>query len=244
MNLVHCSDYREMSSLAAALVLETLSEKPDLLLCAATGSSPEGLYAQLSKIARTNKEAFARMRVLKLDEWGGIPGNHSVTCEYYLQHKLLDPLGIPGKRYISFRADPGDPVQECRRISSRLEHEGPIDLCILGLGRNGHLGLNEPAHELESHCHVATLSEESLRHPMIASLDNKPTYGLTLGMEEILSSRQILMLVSGKEKKDIAERFLEAKVSTKLPASLLWLHPRTECLVDMSILENYSLPAR
>ena len=237
MNLVHCSDYPEMSRLAAALVLEALAEKPDLLLCAATGSSPEGLYAELAKLARGNKEIFRRMRILKLDEWGGIPDNHPVSCEYYLREKLLDPLGIPSERYISFSSDPEDPDAECKRILSNLEKEGPIDLCILGLGRNGHLGLNEPAAELQAHCHISALSEESLRHPMIASLETKPAYGLTLGMEEILSSRRILMLVSGWEKKKIAGEFLEGKISSALPASYLWNHKQTECLVEKDLLQ-------
>jgi len=226
-----------MSRLAAALVLEALSEKPDLLLCAATGGSPEGLYGELAGLAMTRREVFSRMRVLKLDEWGGIPENHPVSCEYYLREKLLDPLGIAAGRYFSFRSDPGDPEEECRRIRTILKNEGPIDICILGLGRNGHLGLNEPAPELEPACHVATLSEESLRHPMIASMKSKPGYGLTLGMEEILSSRQIIMLVCGKGKKTIAEHFLNGKVSAELPASFLWDHERTECLVDKRILE-------
>lgn len=237
MNISYCSDYEEMSRLASVRVLETLTEKPGLLLCAATGRSPEGLYSALAGIALGNKEAFNQMRILKLDEWGGIPENHPVSCEYYLREKLLYPLDIPGKRYISFRSNPHDPELECRRIRTRLENEGPIDLCILGLGRNGHLGLNEPAPELEPKCHVASLSEESLQHPMIVSLDSKPTFGLTLGMEEILTSRQIIMLVSGKEKKNIAELFLEGKVSSKLPASYLWQHSQVECLVDRSVLD-------
>jgi galactosamine-6-phosphate isomerase len=237
MNLVYCSGYREMSRLAAVLVLQTLSAKPDLLLCAATGSSPEGLYTELAGIARGNMEVFRQMRVLKLDEWGGIPENHPVSCEYYLREKLLDPLGIPEERYFAFRSDPMDPEEECRRIGSLLASEGPIDICILGLGQNGHLGLNEPAPELEPDCHVAGLTKESLQHPMIASLDNKPTYGLTLGMQGILSSRQIIILVSGKQKKVIAGKFLEGKLTSKLPASYLWHHQQTECLLDRTILD-------
>ena len=237
MNISYCSDYGEMSRLAAVMVLEALKGNPGLLLCAATGRSPEGLYRELAGIARGNREAFNQLRIIKLDEWGGIPENHPVSCEYYLKEKLLDPLGIPADRYISFNSDPGDPEQECRRIRSRLENDGPIDLCILGLGRNGHLGLNEPAAELKPVCHVAALSEDSLQHPMIASLDSRPAFGLTLGMEEILASRQIIMLVSGKEKKAIAEAFLEGKVSGRLPASYVWQHSQTECLVDRSILD-------
>ena len=236
MRITYCSSYGEMSHVAAAKVSEALKEKPDLLLCAATGSSPEGLYKELAATAGTQKELFSQMRILKLDEWGGIPAYHPVTCEYFLRKKLLDPLNIPTERYISFASDPDDPETECKRIQSKLKTEGPIDICILGLGANGHLALNEPAAKLEPFCHVATLTKESLQHPMIASLEQKPKYGLTLGMKEILDSRKIIMLVSGLGKKKMAEKFLEGKVSTNLPASFLWQHPQVECLVDREIL--------
>jgi galactosamine-6-phosphate isomerase len=232
MHITYCGDYGEMSSMAASLVLEDIKKKPELLLCTATGSSPEGLYRELATTAEKEKELFKQLRILKLDEWGGIPQNHPVSCEYFLRIKLLDPLNIPIERYISFCSNSGDPEAECSRISSLVETQGPIDICILGLGANGHLALNEPAAQLEPHAHVATLSEESLQHPMIASLEQKPAYGLTLGMEEILSSRLIIMLVSGKEKKHMAEKFLEGKVSTSLPASFLWQHPQVKCLVN------------
>jgi galactosamine-6-phosphate isomerase len=236
MQITYCSSYGEMSHVAAALVREALKEKPNLLLCTATGSSPEGLYKELAATAGPRKELFSQMRILKLDEWGGIPENHPVTCEYFLRKKLLVPLEIPAERYISFASDPEDPVGECSRIRSNLKTEGPIDICILGLGANGHLALNEPAAKLEPFCHVAALTKESLQHPMIASLEQKPKYGLTLGMKEILDSRKIIMLVSGKGKKKIAEKFLEGKVSTELPASFLWQHPQVECLVDREIM--------
>jgi galactosamine-6-phosphate isomerase len=232
MNVIKCADYQEMSRKAASLILENIRKKPELLLCTATGSSPEGLYRELAKTAEDEKEQFKQLRILKLDEWGGIPENHPVSCEYFLREKLLTPLAIPRERYISFASDPEDPAKECSRISSLVETHGPIDICILGLGANGHLALNEPAAQLEPQAHVAALSEESLRHPMIASLEQKPSYGLTLGMEEILSSRLIIMLVSGKGKKQIAELFLEGTVSTELPASFLWNHPQVECFVD------------
>jgi putative deaminase/isomerase len=244
MQIVYCKDYQEMSSMAASLVLEDIKKKPELLLCTATGSSPEGLYSELATTAEKEKDVFKQLRILKLDEWGGIPENHPVSCEYFLREKLLTPLAIEDERYISFRSNPDDPEEECKRIRSLVETQGPIDICILGLGANGHLALNEPASKLQAYAHVAALSEESLRHPMITSLEQKPSYGLTLGMEEILSSRLIIMLVSGKGKKQIAEKFLEGSVTTELPASFLWQHPNVECLVDRGVLESYSFPAR
>ena len=188
--------------MGASLVMETVKKKPNLLLCAATGSSPEGLYKELATLAHVELEPFKQLRILKLDEWAGIPESHPVSCEYFLKKKLLGPLDIAQERYISFASDP-----------------------------------NEPAPKLEPFCHVAALSAESLKHPMIASLDQKPEYGLTLGLKEILDSRLIIMLVSGKEKKHVAEKFLEGSVSTELPASFLWQHPQVECLVDQTVLD-------
>lgn len=234
MRITRCEDYREMSTRAAELVLEELRKKPGLLFCAATGSSPEGLYEELGK--RYLKEAglFDKLRILKLDEWGGIPENHPVTCEHYLRKHLLEPLAIPEERYLGFRSDPEDPEAECKSIRNTLAREGPIDLCILGLGQNGHLGLNEPASQLEPFCHVAKLSELSLEHKMIADMNIKPRYGITLGMQEILSSRKIVLLVTGTGKKGMVNRLLEEKISTALPASLLWTHGHVECLLDRS----------
>lgn len=237
MHITYCTDYQEMSKKAASLFREEIQKQPNLLLCAATGSSPEGFYLELATTAGGESKLFNQLRVLKLDEWGGIPENHPVSCEYFLRNRLLEPLSIPPERYISFESDPEDPDAECHRIRSQLEREGPIDVCILGLGLNGHLGLNEPAAKLEPYCHRTALTEESLQHSMIASMEAKPAYGLTLGMKEILSSRKIIMLVSGKEKKRMAEKFLEGSVSTDLPASFLWLHPHVECLVDRGVLE-------
>jgi galactosamine-6-phosphate isomerase len=237
MEITYCIDYREMSKTAADLVMDQIIKKPDLLLCAATGNSPEGLYRKLAAIAGRERQLFRQLRIIKLDEWGGVPENHPVTCEYFLRNRLLDPLGISPEHYISFASDPENAEEECERISTRLQHEGPIDICILGLGRNGHLALNEPAAGLEPFCHVADLTVESLQHPMIAALEKKPGYGLTLGMQEILRSRKIIMLVAGKEKKQVAEKFLESKVTTTLPASFLWLHPHVECLVDQEIMQ-------
>jgi len=237
MRITHCRSYQEMSDMATSLVLEELVNKPNLLLCAASGSSTEGLYRELVRTAGKDKSLFNRIRIMKLDEWGGVPAYYPVTCEFFLKKKLIEPLDISKDRYITFASDPEDPEAECQRIQSRLIKEGPIDVCILGLGQNGHLGFNEPSPELEPYCHVAELSAESLQHTMISSLERKPKYGLTLGMKEILSSRKIILLLSGTGKKKIAEKFLEGKFSTELPASLLHLHPHAECLIDGEVLD-------
>lgn len=236
MRFIACESYQDMSLRAASLVEEELQKLPGLLLCAATGHSPEGLYEAMSARASEKPELFDQMRVLKLDEWAGIPENHPASCENFLRKKLLEPLSLPDTRYLSFSSDPADPSAQCLEIRHRLAQEGPIQLCILGLGQNGHLGLNEPGESLEPFCHLAKLASRSLEHEMIASLEVKPTYGITLGMQEILSSKKIILLLTGKAKKEVYAELKKGKISTRLPASFLWTHADADCLVDMQTL--------
>ncbi len=234
MNIFHCHSYEEMSIRAATLVLDEMARKPDLLLAAATGNSPGGLYGALDRKAKADYSFFEHLRILKLDEWGGVPENHPVTCEHYLRKRLLDPLQIGPERYFAFSSEPPDPAMECQRIQKVLESNGPVDLCILGLGLNGHLGFNEPGSFLHPHCHIATLSETSLQHSMIRSLSHPPAYGLTLGMADILRSRRIILLISGQGKEQTVQGFLSGKISTYLPASFLWLHDQVDCFIEVS----------
>lgn len=236
MRIFTCESYQDMSLRAAGLVEEELHKMPELLLCAATGKSPEGLYEAMGARAQVKPEIFDQMRVLKLDEWGGIPERHPASCEYFLRKKLLEPLSIPDERYFTFSSDAEDPKAQCLAIQDRLAKEGPIQICILGLGQNGHLGLNEPGEELEPFCHVANLSSRSLEHKMIATLEVKPTYGITLGMKEILNSKKIILLVTGEGKKEVYTELMKGKITTRLPGSFLWTHTEVDCLVDMQTL--------
>jgi len=230
----HCRDYAEMSRQAAARVIAAATARSDSLLCAPTGHSPAGLYEELVRENARNPGLFRKLRVIKLDEWRGVSPSDPASCEHYLQSRLVVPLAIASGRYLSFDSQPADPAGECARIRSELERQGPIDVCILGLGRNGHIALNEPASSLEPRCHVATLSPETLRHSMFGERDSRPDRGLTLGIGDLLAARKILLLVTGAGKERAIERFLEARVTTDLPATFLWLHHDVEVFLDDS----------
>ena len=223
-----------MSRRAAAHVIAAATAKSDFLLCAPTGHSPAGLYQELIREGARQPDLLRNFRVVKLDEWLGMPPSDPASSEHYLQSRLVGPLAIAAERYLSFDSETKDPVRECARISAELERKGPIDVCILGLGRNGHVGLNEPAPNLQPPCHVAKLSAETLGHAMMGGRNAKPESGLTLGMGDILASRKILLLVTGAGKERAIEKFLEATITTDLPASLLWLHRDVEVLLDDS----------
>lgn len=231
MNITYCNDYDHLSELASSIVIEEVSRKKDLLLCAATGNSPTGLYKQLSKLAK-DSDFFNQLRIIKLDEWGGIPMDDPITCEQYIQKNIISPLKISTERYFSFNSAPKNIIDECSRMQNVIEHQGSIDICILGLGTNGHIGLNEPAHYLTPHFHKAQLSEQTLQHQMIQSGKGTPTYGITLGIKDILSSKRIILLITGKGKKKATEMLLTQRITTQLPASFLWLHQSVECFIQ------------
>lgn len=232
MQITILDTYEDLSRQAAAIILRQLEEKKDMLLCAATGNTPDRTYALLGEEYGRRPGLFDDLRVLKLDEWGGLPMTDPATCEQYLRTRLIAPLGIDDRRYISFCSQPDDPLEECRRIQGRLSEAGPIDCCVLGLGVNGHIGFNEPAAFLQPGCHVAQLSPTSLQHTMVANANGRPSYGLTLGVADILQAGMVLLLVSGPSKKEITRDLLLQRVTPGLPASFLWLHPNAICLLD------------
>ncbi len=235
MNVVTCENYERLSAQAASIVGAHLERKHSLLLCAATGNSPVGLYGELARRATVDRDLFRSLKVIALDEWGGVRESDPGSAAGYLRERVLAPLAISADRFIAF--DPAiDPAEACSRMRAELERIGPIDLAILGLGRNGHVGFNEPGPALVPYCHVAQLSEETRRHAMTRSMKEPPRHGLTLGLQEILASRRILLLVTGEGKQQTVARLLTEEVTTTLPASLLWLHGSVDCLIDRAVL--------
>lgn len=227
------ADYEELSRHAARTVMHLAMHEPDLLVCAATGASPTRTCEIIASAWQGRPDHTGRMRIVKLDEWGGLSGDDPGSCEAYLRRHLLGPLSISDDRYLGFRGGASSPETECRRVADALGAMGPIDVCVLGLGLNGHLGFNEPADALHPHAHVATLSPESLAHPMVKGSGKPITYGLTLGMADILQSKQVLLLVNGPHKFEPLRRLLEVRtVTPRFPASFLWLHPDVTCLCD------------
>ncbi len=217
-------DYEKMSKQAAEDILALVAGHPKAVICLATGSTPTHTYELLAKGAKGEEKRFANVHIVKLDEWGGLPIDHPSTCEFYLRKYVLTPLGISQERFLSLRPDAGEPKAECARVQAELDRLGGIDLCVLGLGVNGHLGFNEPAESIQPYVHVAALAPKTQKHPMLEGSEIVPSYGMTLGMANILSAKQIMLLVNGQHKVSQLQRLLSQKVETSFPASFLWLH--------------------
>lgn len=238
MNIKFCNDYDHMSQLAYDSIVSDLKIKSKQLICTATGNSPTGVYKKLAEYYKIQPNYFKDISIIKLDEWGGIDINDPSSCETYIRRKILVPLHILNERYIAFKSNSNSPEKECERIQNEIDEKGPIDLCILGIGVNGHIGFNEPAESLSSGCHIGQLAQTSMQHQMVNEVKNKPSYGLTLGMADILNSKKIILLITGANKEKITEQLLNKSITTLLPASLLWLHNNVECYIDSDSLKK------
>jgi galactosamine-6-phosphate isomerase len=231
------SDHEDLSRFAKDQLVQQLRAKPDSIFCLAAGTTPQRTYELFREHYVLEPDLFARLRIIKLDEWGGLAPDDEASCEQFLRRLLIDPLRMHD-RYVGFMGRPADGAAECSRIAGWLERHGPIDTCVLGLGMNGHLGFNEPAPALQAHAHVAQLSSASLSHSMLARAKDRPTFGLTLGMADLLHSRHALLLVSGESKRTPLGKLLEGAISTEFPASLLALHLSATLVCDRAAHES------
>ncbi|NQU23686.1 MAG: 6-phosphogluconolactonase [Candidatus Nealsonbacteria bacterium] len=237
---VVCEDFETMSRTAADMMADEIRAKRDLAISLATGDSPTRCYQLLAARRAEDPELFSEVRFVKLDEWGGLQPNDPATCEYYLRKHMIGPLGIPDERFIAFHSNPPDDQAECDRVRGELERLGVIDLCVLGLGMNGHLGFNEPADSLRQIPHAAALSKTAMSHSMLDDADQPQAVrcGLTLGMGNIMHAGKVMLLVTGSHKRPAMRQFLARRITARFPASMLWMHREVWCICDADCVEG------
>ena len=232
MKISETTNYQSMSEKACELLIKCLKTKPDALFCIATGSSPTKAYQLFVEQIKREQLDTSQMKIIKLDEWHGLEKSNPATCEYYVRKHILEPLSITEDRYISFDPLASDPTRECQRITSLLSEHGCIDCCVLGIGKNGHLGLNEPAKALNPFVHQAVLDAKTKTHSMLSDNDQSVTHGLTLGLKSILDSKEVLLLITGADKSEVYANLNNKLISSNQPANYLWLHDNATCIVD------------
>lgn len=222
------NDYQELSRAGAEEVFTYLEMKRKSVICVATGESPRGMY----NLFPSRKELFEEVVFIKLDEWGGISASDPSTCQTYIKEVILEPLGLKEDRLVGFETNPTNPEEECKRVRRLIDDLGGIDIAILGLGADGHIGLNFPGESIPSSAHV--VKGELLTHSLIQKAIEKPKFGFTLGFKEILSSSKIILPVSGNAKKSALRELLKGELTPRIPASFLSLSPRVLILCDKS----------
>lgn len=229
----YCDNYDVLSDRASEQLITLIQNKPDATICLATGGTPLLTYHYFVEKINQRKIDLNRVVFVKLDEWVGIPLNSPATCESFLQQHIIQPLGLRTEQLVGFQSENVN-EQERERITGIIDSRGGLDLCLLGIGKNGHLGLNEPKELLEPFCHISVLEEKTRHHDMLKTADSRVTHGITLGLKDILNAKEVLLLIAGEGKHDAVEKYLAASVTTAIPASFLWLHRNVSCLIDGS----------
>ena len=227
MKIVICKDYAEMSEKGAAFVAAEMTKKPDMVLGLATGSTPEGMYAALADKYKKGEISFARVTTVNLDEYYPIEPTDEQSYRYFMNKHLFDLVDVDKKNTHVPCGTAEDPVAEGVRYEALIDSLGGIDVQVLGIGQNGHIGFNEPADALVQDTHVTDLTESTIRANarFFASEKDVPRRALTMGIGSIFKARRVLLLISGKEKKAAVSALLSRELTTACPASLLNLHP-------------------
>jgi glucosamine-6-phosphate deaminase len=235
VNIERFDDEQALSAALATRVIETITAQPSLVLGLATGRTPLGLYREIRERSGGHKIDWSQVKTFNLDEFAGLEPSHPNSYRAFMQAELFDHVSIePGNIEFLNGAAP-DLRRECRRYEDAIASAGGIDLQILGIGANGHIGFNEPADGLCATTHIAHLEEES-RRANAQRFDGDwtavPQRALSMGMSTILGARNIVLIATGAEKAGAVHGMIEGLITTRLPASLLQVHPRVTVMLD------------
>ena len=243
MKIYKAKDYKDMSRKAANIISAQVIMKPNCVLGLATGSTPIGTYDQLVEWYSKGDLDFSEVTTVNLDEYKGLPRTNDQSYYYFMHQHLFDRVNIdPDRTNVPNGMEP-DAEKECGRYEELIRSLGGVDLQLLGLGHNGHIGFNEPgeAFEKETHCVDLTVSTIEANKRFFASADDVPKQAYTMGIKTIMQAKKILIVVNGENKADIVERAFFGPVTPEVPASILQLHNDVTLVGDEAALAKIGI---
>ncbi|HEY0874722.1 MAG TPA: glucosamine-6-phosphate deaminase [Vicinamibacterales bacterium] len=229
------ADARTVARELAARIGQALRDKPALVLGLPTGRTPLLLYEELVRLHEAGEADFSAATTFNLDEFLGIPSDHPGSYRTFMHRYLFDHVNVDPKRTNFLNGAAADPVEECERYEREIDQAGGIDLQILGIGTNGHIGFNEPAGELEARTHRVRLKPETRRSNAAlfgGDPESVPAEALSMGMGTILQARKAVLIATGETKAGCVERLVNGPITTMLPASFLQLHRDADIYLD------------
>lgn len=238
MNIIRAKDYQDMSRKAANIISAQIIMKPDCVLGLATGSTPVGTYRQLIEWYEKGDLDFSRVSTVNLDEYRGLTHIDPQSYYYFMQENLFDHVNIDKTAtHVPDGTNP-DAADACAKHEQIIKSLGGIDLQLLGLGNNGHIGFNEPGAAFEKETHLVDLAESTIRANarFFTSIDEVPKQAYTMGIRTIMQAKKILVVVSGESKADIVSRAFFGPVTPEVPASILQMHPDVTVVCDEAAL--------
>jgi glucosamine-6-phosphate deaminase len=227
MKVIRTSNYEAMSRQAANIISAQIILKPESILGLATGSTPIGIYKQLIEWYKKGDLDFSQVKTVNLDEYCGLSGDHDQSYRWFMNHNLFNHVNID-------MANTNVPIgiadnlnQECERYDKLIKELGGVDIQLLGIGHNGHIGFNEPNDYFDKETHVVDLKQSTIdaNARFFSSINDVPKQAITMGIQSIMAAKKILLVASGPDKKDILEKAVYGPVTPLVPASILQMHP-------------------
>ena len=238
MRIIRTKNYDEMSRKAAAIIAAQVIHKPDCVLGLATGGTPVVTYKNLVEWYKSGDLDFSEVSTVNLDEYRGLPREHRESYWSFMHRNLFDHVNIPQDRINLPDGTNMDADAECKRYDAVIASMGGVDLQLLGIGHDGHIGFNEPSDAFDMGTHCVDLTEETIEanKRFFASRDEVPRQAYTMGTHTIMSARKVLMIVSGRDKAEIIKKAFFGPVTPHVPASILQMHPNFVLVADEDAL--------
>ena len=240
MRIIRAKDYEDMSRKAANIISSVMTLKPDCVLGLATGSSPVGTYKHLIRRYENGDLDFSRVTSVNLDEYKGLDRENSQSYYYFMRENLFSHVNIRMENTYIPDGTEADSEKACSAYNEILHNVGSVDLQLLGIGHDGHIGFNEPADTFAKETHCVDLTDMTIEANarFFASRDEVPTQAYTMGIQTIMSARKVLMVASGADKAKIIREAFFGSVTPKVPASILQFHPDFILVADEAALSE------
>lgn len=233
MNIFIATSYEELSTKVADDVIQHMNKSAHPLFCPASGDTPTGLYHELVQRQQEGLINTRQWSYVGLDEWSGMNGADEGSCRYYLDKQLFNPLQVNEERICFFNGRSANAINECDRVEQFIRMYNGIDVVVLGLGMNGHVGMNEPGVDPSLFSHVAELDSvtKQVGQKYFSSAQTL-TQGSTLGIASIMQARHVILMVNGEKKAAIVQEVIEGEITPLIPASLLRNHASFNIFID------------
>lgn len=242
MKVVILKDAAAVAKYGADLFIKQVKSKPDSILGLATGSTPVALYKELISAYREGRVSFKQVCTFNLDEYLGLSGTHPQSYRYFMNEQLFNHIDIDKAFTFVPPGDAEDPIAACSQYEAVIAQKGGIDLQLLGIGRNGHIGFNEPSSSLMSRTRVKTLTRATIddNARFFAPDEYQPHLSITMGIGTILESKKVVLLATGENKADAIKATIEGPLTAACPASALQLHERAVLIIDEAAASKLS----
>lgn len=233
MKLKRFKNYNDLSDFAATEIANSIKNKPSLVLCLASGDTPKLTVELLVKKLKDGKIDHSKFTFIGLDEWVGLPPTNTGSCHYFFKNKLIDPLQLQPSQYFLFDALAADLKNECIKMDRLIGEKKGIDIMVVGIGMNGHIGFNEPGTSFDNLSHVIDLDEvtKSVGQKYFnekIDLDK----GITIGFQHLLKAKKVFLMANGSKKAEVIRKTVEGPVTDNFPASIMQQHENGFVLVD------------